>query len=182
VARSADDEGIHDMTEDEATTRVPIVQVHDDRAWPDTGRTAPRMRFDILQIVAWGLGLSFVVFGLVAVARAGFDELALFEPQVEVGGLPATPLLGLLLLAIGVALLAAGTGEVNERGLRIGGVLLGVLGAVWMIEPAPFEDYLAVDGDSGVTLLAMAVLLMVASFLPPLSVARPGVKPKEPRR
>jgi hypothetical protein len=172
------------MTEAEhdATERVPLVQIHDDRTWADSGRTSPRMRFDVLQIAAWILGLYFVVAGLVVIARAGFDELALFEPVVEVGGMPATPLLGLLFLIVGVLLLAGGTGEVSERGLRIGGVLLGVVGAVWLIEPTPFTDYLGVVRDSGVTLLGMAVLLVATSFLPPLSIARPGVKPKEPRR
>jgi hypothetical protein len=72
------------MTEpDDATRRVPIVQIHDDRSLADSSRTSPRMRFDVLQIAAWVLGLYFVVAGLVTLARAGFDELALFEPEVR---------------------------------------------------------------------------------------------------
>jgi hypothetical protein len=165
------------MTETEATQRTPIVQVHDDRRGTDPSRTSPRMRFDVLQLAAWALGLYFVVAGLVALARAGFEDLALFEPEVQVGGLPATPLLGLLFLLVGVLLLAGGTGEVSERGLRIGGVLLGVVGAVWLIEPTPFTPYLGVVRDSGVALLGMGILLTATSFLPPLSIARPGVRP-----
>lgn len=168
--------------ENEPTTRVPIVQVHDERGSTETGRTAPRMRFDVLQIVAWGLGLYFVVAGLVALARAGFDDLALFEPVVQVGGLPATPLLGLLFVVVGVLLLAGGTGDVSEQRLRITGVLLGVVGAVWLIEPGPFNEYLGVVRDSGTALVGMGILLTATSFLPPLSITRPGVKQPEPRR
>jgi hypothetical protein len=141
----------------------------------DTGRTSPRMRLDLLQVVAWVLGLAFVVAGLVALARAGFDELALTEPVVEVAGHAATPLLALLWLALGVALLAAGTGEVHERRLRIGGVVLAVVAAVLLIEPDAFTPYLGVQGDSGTLLLAMGVALTAASYVPPLSIARPGV-------
>jgi hypothetical protein len=141
----------------------------------DTGRTSPRMRLDLLQVVAWVLGLAFVVAGLVAIARAGFDELALTEPVVEVAGHRATPLLALLWLALGIALLAAGTGEVHERRLRIGGVVLAVVAAVLMFEPDAFRPYLGVEGDSGTLLLAMGVALTAASYVPPLSIARPGV-------
>jgi hypothetical protein len=113
--------------------------------------------------------------GLVAIARTGFEDVGVFEPLVEVGGQPATPLLAMLWILLGVVLLVAGAGEVNERGLRIGGVLLGVAGAVWLIEPAAFTPYLGIDRDSGAALLGLAVLLTAASYVPPLSIARPGV-------
>ena len=165
--RSAPDTG--------STRRVPLVQVEEGRHLYDGGRASPRMRLDLLQIVAWALGLYLLVAGLVALARAGFEDIGLFEPTVEVGGLPMTPLLALLQLLIGIALLGAATGVVHERGLRIGGVLLGILGAVWLIEPVAFEPYLGVVRDSGAAWLTMAVVLVAASFVPPLSVRRPGV-------
>jgi hypothetical protein len=142
----------------------------------ETSRTSPRMRFDVLQVAAWLLGLAAVVAGLVAVARAGFDDFALTEPVVEVGGQPATPLLALLWLLLGIVLLAAGTGEVAERRLRIGGVLLGIVGAVWLIEPGAFTPYLGIERESGAALLGMGVVLTATSYLPPLSIARPGIR------
>jgi hypothetical protein len=145
------------------------------REGADPSRTSPRMRLDLLQIVAWALGLYLVVAGLVAMARAGLDDFALFEPVVEVGGQPATRLLAVLWVVVGVALLAAGTGEVAERRLRIGGVVLGVLGAVWLIEAAAFAPYLGVERDSGVVLVGVGVALTAASYVPPLSIARPGI-------
>jgi hypothetical protein len=158
-----------------APRKAPFIQVDATRNLQDGGRTTPRMRVDVLQIVGWILGLYFLVSGLVALARAGFEDMALFDPTVEVGGFPLTPLLALLYLIIGVGLLAASTGIVKERGLRIAGVLLGVVGAVWLIEPDPFTEYLGVVRDSGAMMLTLAVLLVAASFVPPLSVARPGV-------
>jgi hypothetical protein len=156
------------------TARQPLVRVAV-REGVDPSRTSPRMRFDLLQVVAWALGLAFVVGGLVALARAGFDELALTDPVVEVAGQPATPLLGLVWLLLGVVLLTAGTGEVGERGLRIGGAMLAVLGAVWAIEPDAFAPYLGVEQRSGTLLLVLGAVLVAASFVPPLSIRRPGV-------
>jgi hypothetical protein len=159
---------------DAGPRRTQLIRVAD-REQVDPSRTSPRMRFDLLQVVAWVLGLALVVGGLVAVARAGFEDLGLSDPVVEVGGQPATPLLAMLWLLLGIALLAAGTGEVSERGLRIGGVVLGIVGAVWLIEHGAFAPYLGVDQESGRLLLVMGVALVAASYVPPLSVARPGV-------
>jgi hypothetical protein len=159
---------------DEEATRTAWIRVAV-REGLDTSRTSPRMRFDLLQVVAWGSGLVVVVSGLVAVARAGFDDLGLSEPVVEVGGQPATPLLALLWLVVGMMLLVAATGEVAERQLRIGGLLLGILGTVWLIEPNAFIPYLGIDRDSGAVALGIGVALLAASYVPPLSIARPGV-------
>ena len=139
------------------------------------GRTSPYVRFDVLQIVAWAIGLTLVVLGLVAVARAGFANLGLFDPVVEVASLPMTPLLALLWLLVGVLLLAAATGEVDERGLRITGVVLAVIGIVWAIEPGAFEPFLGISNRSGTTLLVKGAALAGASFVPPLAARRPGM-------
>lgn len=141
----------------------------------DGSRTSPRMRFDVLQLVAWALGLYFVIAGLIAVARTGFDELELFGTPVEVAGTSATVFYALLMLLVGVVLLAAGTGSVAERRLRIGGVLFGIVGVVFSVEPDAFTEYLGITSESGTTLLAIGLLLVVASFVPPLSIKRPGV-------
>lgn len=145
----------------------------------DHRRTAPRMRFDVLQVVAWASGLGVVIAGLVMLARAGFDQLSLFDPVVEVAGLSGTPLLAMLLLLLGVVLLAAATGEVAERELRIGGAVIAVVGAVWLIEPAGFAPWLGVERVNGTAAVAVGVALSAVSFVPPLSIRRPGVA--EPR-
>jgi hypothetical protein len=141
----------------------------------DHSRTSPRMRLDLLQLAAWGAGLYLIVSGIVGLARAGFDELDLFDPVVEVAGLPTRPLLSLLLMLTGIVLLAAATGEVDERSLRVGGVVIAVVGAVWLIEPGAFEPYLGVVRANGTAALVVGIVVVAASFVPPLSVRRPGV-------
>jgi drug/metabolite transporter (DMT)-like permease len=165
---------------EEPARRTQIIRVEQSRAGGDTGRTSPRMRLDLLQIAAWAAGLYLVVAGLVAVARTGFEDVGLFRPIVEVGGQAATPLLAVLWLVVGALLLAAGTGEVDERRLRIVGVLFGIVGAVFLIEPGAFTEYLGVDGRSGVWMLVIAVALVLTSFVPPVSIARPGIDPTGP--
>lgn len=137
------------------------------------------MRLDPLQLVAWAAGLHLVVSGLVVLARSGFAEPSLFSPVVEVAGLGATPLLGGLLIAVGAGSLTVATGEVDERGLRIGGVLLGVVGVVWLIEPDAFAPYLGIDAANGAAAVLIGAVYALASFVPPLAIRRPGV-PKPP--
>jgi hypothetical protein len=148
----------------------------------DHSRTSPRMRFDLLQLTAWSAGVTLIVAGLVVVARAGFEELELLGPVIEVAGLPATPLLAGLLVLLGALLLAAATGEVDDRGLRIVGVLLGIVGAVWLIEPAAFTPYLGIERSNGTAALLVGAALVVTSFVPPLSIRRPGVAQPPPPR
>ena len=158
----------------EAPQKAPVVEVAT-RDVGDPSRTSPRMRFDVLQIAAWVTGLYLVVAGLVAFARAGLEDLAILEPVVTVGNQSFTPLYAGLFVALGMMVLVSGTGSVNERGLRVGGVLFGIIGAVLLIEPAAFTEYLGVAEDDGTLLVAIGVLLAVASFVPPLSIARPGI-------
>ena len=103
----------------------------DTRGPSEYGRSSPRMRFDLLELVAW--------------------------------------LLGILLLVLA-------TGEVDERTLRILGVVSAIAGAVWLIEPDAFGPYLATETEHGVRALVLGGALVVASFVPPLSGRRPGVR------
>lgn len=155
--------------------RTELIRVGD-RGGGHGGRTSPRMRFDLLQIAAWLVGLALVVAGLVAVARTRFEDLGLFEPVVEVGGQPATPLAALLWLLLGLFVLKAGTGSVEEQRLRIVGVLFATIGLVFLIEPDAFTDYLGGGARSASLLLTAGALLVATSFVPPLSIARPGIR------
>jgi uncharacterized membrane protein len=166
---------VADATEVNATSAPRGIRFGD-RVAGDTSRTSPRMRFDVLQLAAWGVGLVLIVAGLVAIARAGFDDLAPFTPVVEVADHAATPLAAVLWLLLGAHLVAAGTGTVAEQRLRITGVVLGVVGVVFLVEPAAFAEYLAVEEGSGTVLLAAGTLLVAASFVPPVTLPRPGVR------
>lgn len=156
--------------------RTELIRVGDDRGGGHGGRTSPRMRFDLLQIAAWLVGLALVVAGLVAIARTRFDDLGFFEPVVEVGGQSATPLAALLWLLLGLFVLKAGTGAVAEQRLRIVGVVFATIGLVLLIEPDAFTEYLGGGARSASLLLAAGALLVATSFVPPLSIARPGIR------
>jgi hypothetical protein len=171
----AEDAAASKRTTGRGDERTPWIRVGD-RTAGDFSRTSPRMRLDLLQIGAWLVGLYLIISALVAVARAGFDDLGLFEPVVEVGGQPATPLWALLWLIIGAFLLSAATGSVAEQRLRIAGVVFAVVGLVFLIEPDAFTEYLGVTADSGSRLLVIGALLIATSFVPPLSIRRPGIR------
>jgi hypothetical protein len=47
---------------------------------------------------------------------------------------------------------------------------------VFLVEPAAFAEYLAVEEGSGTVLLAAGTLLVAASFVPPVTLPRPGVR------
>lgn len=148
----------------------------DTRGPGEYGRRSPRMRFDLLQVVAWLVGLWTIVTGVIAFARAGFDDLAVFTPVVEVADASLTPLLAALLVLLGVLLLVLATGEVDDRTLRIIGVICAIAGVVWLIEAAAFQPYLATEAEHGMRALLVGGALVAASFVPPLSIRRPGVR------
>lgn len=139
-------------------------------------RSSPWMRFDVLQLAAWTIGLGLVIAGLVALARAGFTELTFVEPVVEVAGLPMTPFLALLLVLTATGILTLATGVVDDRSLRVVGVVLGVIGVVWLIEPEAFNPYLGISTKNGAAALSIGAGLVLASFTPPLAVRRPGTE------
>lgn len=153
--------------------RGPWIRV-DDRPGVMPERTAPRMRFDVLQLVGWAVGVWLLVVGLVALARTGLTEIEFTSPVVEVMGLTATPLLAGLLLVVGLMVLLLSTGTVEDRSLRLLGATIAIIGAVWLIEPAAFAPLLATERAHGTWTIATGVALSAASFVPPLSVRRPG--------
>lgn len=169
------------------TARPPVSPVGQERTRPvDEGGGAParrmtigdrgpgqhggpgRFRLDLLQVAAWLTGIYLLVSGLVALARAGFAEIRVFEPLVEVGGFSMTPLLAFIAIIVGLLLLAGGTGDVQEGALRFGGVVLGVVGTVWLIEPAAFAPYLGVTEANGMQHLVIGLILVGTSFVPPM--------------
>ncbi len=137
----------------EGRDRTELIRVGD-RGGGDGSRTSPRMRFDVLQIAAWVVGLVLIVAGLVALARTGFEDLGPFEPVVEIGTESATPLFAAIWLVLGIVVVAAGTGVVAERRLRILGVLFAIVGLVLLVEPDGFTEYLGAGPDSGTMPLA----------------------------
>jgi hypothetical protein len=161
-------------TEPQPVGKPQLIRV-DVRGPGEFGRASPRMRWDLLQLIAWGLGLWVIVTGVIALARAGLEDLAVFTPVVEVADAPLTPLLAVLLVLLGLLVLSLATGEVDDRSLRMIGVLVATTGVVWLIEPGAFRPYLATEVEHGARAVVVGGSLTAASFVPPLSIRRPGV-------
>lgn len=127
---------------------------------------------DPMMIAAVLTGIYLLVTGLVAIARAGFAELTPFEPVVVVGGLPHTPLLGVIEIILGLLVLYAGAVSGSGSTMTFLGGLFLVLGLVWFIEPGAFQQYLGVDTANGVQHIVLGLVLGIAGQITPIVIRR----------
>ena len=132
-----------------------------------------RPLLDLLGWVGWLVGGEMIVVALVALARAGFEDFALFEPVVAVGPFHLTRLFALITLVLGIVVWAGTAGVPDDLGLRIVGALLLVIGIVWVIEPGGFEQWLGTRALDGVHYAVIGAVLVVFSLIPPFRVGRP---------
>lgn len=119
-----------------ATNRDRIVRVNAERSWTPA------------QIVALILGVAFVVLGGVALLRTGIG-VDLFEPTTTVAGMSYTPLLGIIEVAFGLLMLAAGAFPGASDGVVFLGVLALAFGLLLVIEPAAFNESIAAGQAHG---------------------------------
>ena len=122
-------------------------------------------RWNPIQLLPFLSGLALVVMGGVALARAGFDS-GLTGIEVQAGWLHHTPLLGLIHLGVGLALMIAGAVRGVDRGALafLGSVML-VFGAIVFIEPDGMHDSLATHTSHGATYLVIGVLTLLAAVV-----------------
>ncbi len=124
-----------------------------------------------LQIIGLIVGIGYVVLGIVALTRTGFNSSNIFQPQELVWKMPHSPLLALIEIGFGALLIL---GSVIPGGARS---LLGFLGAlslafgiVVVIETVPnrLNDWLAVTHRSGWLFVISGGVLLVASLVSPV--------------
>ena len=127
-----------------------------------------RPEVDLLAWIGWIVGGELIIVGLVALARAGFDSFALFEPIVAVGPFHATRLMALISIALGAVTWAGTAGTADDMGLRVLGAILLVAGIVWLIEPDGFRQWLGTESVDGAHYTIIGLLLVVFSMVPPL--------------
>ena len=113
-----------------------------------------------------------IVVGLVALARAGFDDFDLFDPVASVGPYHLTRLFALITLVLGMVVWAGTAGTPDDLGLRVLGALLLVAGIVWVIEPGGFNQWLGTEVADGVHYAVLGAALIVFSLIPPFRVGR----------
>lgn len=125
-------------------------------------------------IVSALVGIYLLVTGIVAVARTDFAQAGLFDPQIVVGGLPHTPLLGFIEIIFGLLVLAGGTVVRDGTAVTFFGVVALVIGLVWIIEPTSFTPYVGVDRGNGVQHVIIGLVLVISGQITPFTIERPS--------
>lgn len=142
-----------------------------------TGHTAPAARdietiedrvspFTRLgQVMVAGSGAVLTILGIVTLVRTGVSS-DLAQPVVNVWGHTATPLLGIIELAVGVILIGLGASLAARRSAVVFGVLLIAAGILVLATPEDMPDELALEGSYGWIPLALGVVTTVGALLP----------------
>lgn len=122
------------------------------------------------QIIAVIVGIGFVVLGIAALARTGFNVDDLMNPQKEVLGFRHSPLLGSIEIVFGALLILAGVVPGGARSLMAFlGIVAAVFGALVLVDVAPnrLHRWLGVGEPYGWMVLIVGVVLLAAAFFSP---------------
>ncbi len=110
-------------------------------------------------VVTGGVGAMLLVLGVVALLRTGIPSDTLTSPTVTVGWLTHTPMLALLHVLFGVALISSAFAELTTRPFLSAASVLGLTGIIFTIETGALRGPLALTQAHGVTYVVAAVLM-----------------------
>lgn len=129
-------------------------------------RVVHRATWSPAQIVAMVIGLAYVVFGGVALARTGF-HVAPYTYH-DVAGFTHTTVLAIIEIVFGVIVLGAGAVPGADRGGMIfGGVIAIAGGLIVAIQPSSFHRVLGVNAENGWLYVITGAVLVIAAMLAP---------------
>jgi hypothetical protein len=116
-------------------------------------------------IAAGLLAIAMLVWGGVAMARAGFED-GLREPLVEVFGLSGNAISGMIVAGLGILLLIAAVSR--DRGpIVFLTIVTGIAALIFAFEPTAGDDALGIDATLPVLIaIGCGVVLLVALALP----------------
>jgi hypothetical protein len=148
---------------------VPVVAqqpiVVQPAATADRVRTSTTTRFAPDSLIAAGAGVVLLLFGLVAIARGGFDG-PMSDPIVKVLGFGHTTSLGLIEIGFGLALLIAGV--TTSRGAAIFfGATLAIAAFVGAVQTDSFDERLGLESSFAWLMVALGSLVVLAGLLLP---------------
>ena len=106
-------------------------------------------------------GAALIVVGAVALARSDLDG-SMNLPVIEVAGWPHSPLLGILEIAAGAALVIVSLSSVGE--LLVSAVIAG-FGVIAVIEPQVLDDRLNIDSTHAWLLVGLGGVGLVAALV-----------------
>jgi hypothetical protein len=137
----------------------------------DDRTSRPAMIWSPAQIVGLIVGLGFVILGVAALARTGFDTSHVYTPHDAVWNLWHSPLLGAIEIGFGALMIVA---SVVPGALRTLMALLGVIafgfGLVVLLDVAPhrLNKWLAVTHRNGWLFLVVGAVVLLAAFFSPV--------------
>lgn len=128
-------------------------------------RTAYASRFAPDAIIAGIAGLVILVTGLIAVVRGGFDG-PMSTPIVKVLAFTHTTSLGLIEIAIGLALLLSAATR-SRSGEVFFGAVLGIAGFVGAVQTQSFKRTLALESSMAWLAVFIGVIVVLAAMMLP---------------
>ncbi|HEX3087293.1 MAG TPA: hypothetical protein VHQ23_01470 [Ilumatobacteraceae bacterium] len=156
-----------------AVTPAPVAErvvVQPAPAAHETVATSYGRRYAFDSVVVGVVGLAFLLIGLIAMTRAGFDG-SMQDPVVEVLGFTHTATLGIIEAGIGLCLLLCAASK--SRGASVFfGLVLGVAGFVGAVQVDSFRDSLALETGLAWLAVVAGAVVVVASLLIPRMVTR----------
>ena len=152
------------------TTDTPNVQ-RDYEVDESGSRVSTMPLWSPAQVVGLIVGIGFIVLGIAAVARTGFDTGHLDTPHLLVWRFPHSPLLGAIEIAFGVLMVLASVVPGADRAfMAFLGALALAFGLVVLLEAAPnrLNDWLAVTHRSGWLFTVVGAVVLVSALLSPV--------------
>lgn len=128
-------------------------------------RTTSLTKFAPDSMITGIVGLGFLLFGLIAIIRGGFDG-SLSEPVVDVFGFTHTTILGIVEIGIGLCLLLSAAMSWRSGALFFGAVL-GIAGFVGAVQSDSLQDSLALESSLGWIAVAAGLIVVVAALALP---------------
>ncbi len=123
------------------------------------------------QIIGLIAGIGFVVLGIAAVVRTGFDTSHIYSPHMTIWHLPHSPLLAVCEIAWGALMIIASVVPGGVRTLMgLLGVVMLVLGLVILIgsTPARLAHWLGVHHSNGWLFTIVGAVVVLASIVSPV--------------
>jgi hypothetical protein len=105
-------------------------------------------------------GVVLMIFGAIALSRGDLDG-SWNEPIVEVNGWPHSPMLGLLEIIGGAAMVIVSLSSVGE--FLVGSIIAG-FGVVALVEPAVLDDRLSIDTGHSWLLVAVGGVALFSAL------------------
>jgi hypothetical protein len=147
--------------DDELITRRETYEVSH-RVPTSSPSTAQDPRWKALTAVVGVLGgAALIVLGVVAVARSDLEG-SMNVPVIEVAGWPHSPLLGVLQIAAGAALVVVSLSSVGE--LLVSAVIAG-FGVIALIEPQVLDDRLNIHSTHAWLLVGLGSVGLLAALV-----------------